>query len=201
MKIRGLFLCVFSILMVLLSGCGGKKVTRIDSESTTDLSGKWNDTDSRKVAKAMVQDCLSKPWMQRYSGDNYVPRIIVGIIRNKSHEHIDTETFTKDIERELLNSGKVEFVASKEERVQLRQEKADQMAGNASPATRKEAGMEAGADIMLYGSVKTIFDPEGGEVVQFYQVDLELVEVESNRKLWIGSKKIKKHVKRSKAKF
>lgn len=191
-----LLICV----VFLTVGCG-KKVTRIDPNTTTDLSGKWNDTDSRLVAEEMIKDCLSRPWYDKYQGDRAVPRIIVGEIRNKSHEHINVETFSKDIERVLINSGKVEFVASKNERIQLREEKADQIGGNASEETMKMPGNEAGADIMLYGSINTIADQEGNKGVMYYQADLELVEIETNRKLWIGTKKIKKSITRSGAKL
>jgi hypothetical protein len=194
-------LAVMVLPLVFIFSCGGKKVTRIDTNSTVDLSGKWNDADSRMVAEEMIKDCLEKPWYSRYQGTSSVPRVIVGKIRNMSHEHINTETFVKDIERTLINSGKVEFVASKDERIQLREEKADQMAGNASEETMKVGGEEVGADLMLYGSINTIADAEGNETVMYYQTDLELVEVQSNRKLWIGTKKIKKYITQGKAKL
>ncbi len=186
-----------AVTMGLLAGCG-KQVTRIDPNTTTDLSGKWNDTDSRLVAKEMLQDCLSRPWYtEGYALRDEEPTIIVGEIRNRSHEHINVQTFVKDIERELINSGKVQFVASKTEREQIREEKADQMRGNAAEETVKEAGNEIGADLMLIGSINTIADQEGNNRVMYYQVDMELIELLTNKKLWIGDKKIKKFISRS----
>ncbi len=186
--------CIAGALVI--AGCG-KKVTRIDPDATVDLSGKWNDTDSRLVAEKMIDDMLSKPWYV----DNYAQRpspatIIVGSVRNRSHEHINTETFIKDLERELINSGKLEFVASKSEREQIREEKQDQ-AQHATETTRKLSGQETGADLMLIGSINTIADQEGNQRVMYYQTDLELIEIETNKKLWIGTKKIKKHISRS----
>ena len=193
-------LCV-SALIAGAAGCAGTRVKRIEPDSQTDLSGKWNDTDSRLVAEEMIKDCLSKPWIEKFSGASKTPTIIVGEIRNKSHEQIAVETFAKDIERELINSGRLEFVANKNERIQLREEKADQMAGNASQSTVKEAGNESGADLMLLGSLNTIADQEGNKTVMFYQINLQLTEVLTNRTLWIGDKKIKKYITRSKASF
>ena len=56
-------ICLFAGLAFLV-GCssGGKKVSRIDSNSVTDLSGSWNDTDSRLVSEEMIKDCLGRPW-------------------------------------------------------------------------------------------------------------------------------------------
>ncbi len=184
---------------LVLAGCG-KKVTRIGADSTVDLSGRWNDTDSRLVAEEMVQDALSKPWLQRYQVQKATPRIIIGEVRNKSHEHISVETFVKDIERSLLNSGHAEFVAAKTERSQIRDEKADQ-AQHASADSRQVMGEESGADLMMIGSINTIVDQEGKDAVLFYQIDMELIEIESNKKVWIGNKKIKKFVERSRTKF
>jgi len=184
---------------VLFMGCS-TKVTRIQTDSTVDLSGKWNDADSRFVADEMIEDALSQRWLYKYQEAGERPTVIVGNIVNKTHEHISVETFVKDIERALLNSGQVDFVASKTEREQLREEKSD-MQQNASVQTAKSLGEETGADLMLIGSINTIVDQQGGDAVVFYQTNMELIEIESNRKVWIGEKKIKKLVERSSTRF
>ncbi len=185
--------------LVLIGGCT-TKVSRVQSNSTIDLTGKWNDADSRLVAEEMINDCLQQRWLYKYETENKRPTVIVGKIVNKSHEHINVETFVKEVERALLNSGKVDFVATKTEREQLREEKQD-MAENASAVTAKSMGEESGADLMMIGSINTIVDQEGGTAVVFYQTNMELIEIESNRKVWIGEKKIKKFVERAKVKF
>jgi PBP1b-binding outer membrane lipoprotein LpoB len=119
---------------------------------------------------------------------------------NKSHEHINVETFTKDVERSLLNSGRVRFVASKSERDEIREERADQQEF-ASAETKSDFGEERGADLMMSGSINTIVDQEGKKAVIYYQINMELKEMESNEKVWIGEKKIKKYVERASTKF
>lgn len=187
------------VIPLLIAGCT-TKVSRVQSDSTIDLTGKWNDTDSRLVAEEMIKDCLGQRWLYKWEEQNKRPTVIIGKVVNKSHEHISVETFTKDMERALLNSGKVDFVATKTEREQLRDEKAD-MADNASVQTAKSMGEETGADCMLVGTLNAIVDQDGGKAVVFYQTNLELIEIESNRKVWIGEKKIKKFVERAKTKF
>jgi uncharacterized protein (TIGR02722 family) len=180
---------------LILGGCA-KKISRIDPNTTIDLSDKWNETDSRVVSEKMISDCLNNAWYGQYQVQKKTPTIIVGQIRNKSTEHINTETFSKDIERTLINSGKVEFVASKDERNQLREEVADQQ-GNAAVESRKSKGEEQGADLMLIGTLNSIVQKEDGKSVIFYQIDMELIQLETNRKLWIGDHKIKKFVRKS----
>ena len=185
--------------IALYAGCGGggKVVSRIEPDKTVDLSGDWNDTDSRLVAQEMIQDVLSRTWIADFKSEKQrAPDVIVGTVRNRSDEHIQTIPFIKNLEKELINSGRVNFVANKEERTEVRDERADQQE-NASPESMKKFQKETGADFMLQGDITTIIDQEGGDKVKYYQVNLELVNIESNRKAWIGEKKIKKLVSQS----
>ena len=178
-------------------GCsGGKQVTRIDPNETVDLSGRWNDTDSRLVSEEMIADCMSRPWKSNHmkkTGKN--PIIIVGTIRNKTTEHIAVGTFIGDIERAFINSGEAEMVASAEEREEIRGERADQQQ-NSSEETMKQWGREHGADYMLGGVINSIEDSEGGKATVTYQIDMNLIDLESNVKVWQGQKKIKKFIGR-----
>jgi penicillin-binding protein activator len=193
-------LVMLTLLLLLLAACG-TKVTRLDVDEVRDLSGRWNDTDSRLVAETMVRDCLNHPWLTQFATSaGRQPDVIVGQIRNRSSEHISTETLTKDLERALINSGRANFVASAEERLAVRQERQDQDV-HAAPESRKSPGMEAGADFMLGGSINSIIDQEGKEKVVYYQINLELIDMVNNRKVWIGDHKIKKFVDRSRFKL
>ena len=187
------------VMFFLLISCAGPSVKRTEVDKTIDLSGRWNDTDSRLVSEEMIEDCLNRPWLQNYQSKNQgnTPTVIVGTVKNQSYEHINTQVFIKDLERALINSGRVRFVASKDERIELRQEKADQQQGFTDPETQKSMYKEVGADYMLQGSINAIKDEIKGEYVMLYQVNLELVNLETNLKAWIGQKEIKKVVKRS----
>lgn len=193
---------IFVGIGLLLAGCSSISVKRVDVDETVDLSGRWNDTDSRLVSEEMIKDVLSRSWLQAYkrSHQGKAPVVIVGTVRNRSDEHINTQTFVKDLERALINSGEVDFVASAGERGEVREERKDQ-ASFSSEKTAKEEGEEIGADFMLKGSINTITDRIEGKQVKFYQVDLELINIKTQRKTWIGDKKIKKVVKQSRLGF
>jgi uncharacterized protein (TIGR02722 family) len=184
--------------LVLAAGCAPKKqVQRIPVDSVTDLSGYWNDTDSRLVAEEMIGDCLTAAWKPlHWEKTREKPVVIVGIVRNKTAEHIAVETFIGDIERAMINSAEVTVVASAEEREQIRDEREDQQRYS-SEESMKQWGREAGADYMLGGTISSITDEIEGEKVVFYQVDLVLYDLETNAKSWSGQKKIKKYIGRS----
>ena len=193
-----LSLLLAASLSLGLAACGGTKVTRMDASDVKDLSGRWNDTDSRLVAEEMIHDCLSRPWIDNARTEKgKAPVVIVGSVRNQSHEHISTDTFVEDLQRELINSNKVQFVASKNERGDVRDERLDQDT-NASEETRKAHGKESGADFMLSGAINTIEDSEGGKAVMYYQTNLKLLNMQTNQIAWNGQKKIKKLISRSK---
>lgn len=189
--------CAVLAAAVFFSGCRSvPKVQRVGVDSQIDLSGNWNDTDSRMVSEEMIKDALSRRWIDNFtSAKDTQPRVIVGSVLNKSHEHINTETFVKDLERELINSGRVSFVASSEQRGEIRQERKEQ-AEHASIETAKSMGQEYGADFMVKGQINTILDEAGKTQLKYYQVELEMINILTNEKVWLGQKKIKKVVER-----
>lgn len=188
--------------MLAGGGCGHEtKVTRVDAGVVTDLSGRWNDTDSRMVAEAMVKDALQYPWLGNFSSANKrQPVVVVGTVVNSSHEHISVQTFITDLERELTNSQKVTFVAGKGERDEVRTERKEQ-AIYAREDTQKAPGKEIGADFMMKGTIATILDEADGTKAVFYQVDLQMIDLENNAKVWYGQKKIKKVVEKKRTVF
>ncbi|HRE50117.1 MAG TPA: penicillin-binding protein activator LpoB [Flavitalea sp.] len=179
---------------LIISSCS-RKVTRIDSSEQIDLSGRWNNTDSRLTAESMVKDILSSPWVSDHAqAKGKKPVVIVGMVQNKSHEHIEAETFVKDVERSFISSSKVGLVQGGKKREEMRAEKADQQT-NASASTMKQFGLENGADFILQGSINSIVDSYKRKKVTYYQVDLELTNIETNEVVWIGDKKIAKYIK------
>ncbi len=197
---QGFGMSVFvAVAALLMTGCATTKVDRVEVDKTIDLSGRWNDSDSRLVSEEMVRDVLERPWLSdhRVANQGAAPSVIVGTVRNRSDEHINTQTFVKDLERALVNSGRVDLVASSQERMEIRAERKDQ-AGHSSEETAKEEGQEIGADFMLQGSINTISDRIEGKEVKYFQVNLELIHIQSHKKVWLGEKKIKKMVEKKK---
>ncbi|WP_212654642.1 penicillin-binding protein activator LpoB [Marinomonas sp. CT5] len=178
-------------MAVLLTACSGS-VKRLDTNEDVMLSDRWNDTDSRLVAEEMMGDMLTFPWFRNYNFSNKGnPTVIVQTIRNKTSEHIPVDTFINDIKRSLIRSGKVDFVVSGAERDEVRSEREEQEL-NAAPDTVAKFGLEQGAGFALSGSINSIVDSNGDQRVSFYQVDLKLIDMTTNREVWNGQKKIKK---------
>lgn len=194
MKKAYLIITTIFLMSIVVTGCKSRKVERIDPTQQTDLSGRWNDTDSRLVSNEMISDCMSGVWRTNFTAaKGKKPAVIVGTIRNKTTEHIESETFIKDIEKAFVNSGLVSVVQAGEARKELRDERNDQQTFS-SEDTKKKWGLEKGADFMLNGVLTSIVDQYGKNKVVYYQIDLELTNLETNEKVWIGDKKIKKAI-------
>lgn len=197
---RRLLAALLAALALGASGCA-KQVTRVAPEQAIDLSGRWNDVDSRLVADELIRQSFQAQagpnWALQYAQAHggRPPTVIVGTIRNRAMEHIPVGTFVKDLERAYVRSGLVQVVASPEEREEVREERADQQE-HAAAGTRARWAQEAGAQYLLQGDIESIEDREGGRSVVFYQVDLTLVDLETNAKTWVGQHKIKKFVEK-----
>lgn len=188
-------LLVSAIALLMLTTSCSRKVTRIDPADTPDISGKWNNTDSRLTADEMISQSLGSAWLANHTqAKGKKPVVIVGMVTNKSHEHIEAETFMKDLERAFINTAKVGLVQSGKKREEMRAEKADQQS-NASQSTIKKFGLENGADFILQGSINSIVDAHKKKKTVTYQINLELTNIETNEVVWIGDKKIAKYVK------
>jgi len=184
--------------VLLASGCT-TKVTRLDASDEVALSDRWNAKDSELVANEMITDMLSFPWARDFEMDNNRrPAVIISRISNKSHEHIAVDTFVNDIKRAIIRSGRANFVAGGDERTAIRDERQDQEL-NAKDA--KAMGQEKAADFALSGTINSIVDQVGNDRVTFYQVDLKLIDMESNIEVWNGQKKIQKLQEKSKFGF
>lgn len=187
-----LVLIITIIPMMILSCQTKKEITRTDSDTVTDLSGRWNDTDSRLVAEEMIQDMLSAAWINNFVADTGKnPVVIAGYIKNRSSEHIEVSGIVADIEKAVINSGRATVVASSAQRSQIRNERDDQQE-EASFDTIKRLGEETGADYMLIGNIISQTDAAGKTTAVTYQVNLELIHIETTQKVWVGDKKIKK---------
>ena len=171
---------------------------RVETNLVKDVGGGWNDTDAQMVAQEMITDCLQSGWYSKFTTRyGKEPTVIVGTVTNNTMEHINTAVFIEEMQRALINSAKVDFVASAAERGEIRTERLEQDEF-ASEATRKAFGKEVGADYMLSGVLNSVVDQAGSKSLVFYQVNLKLINIETNQIVWNGQKQIKKYVKRSK---
>lgn len=197
--------------LLVLPGCYARPrskavtVTRIDERSTQDLSGHWNNNDSRIVADKIGQEMqtwCANTFTQYQLKANRKPYLIIQKVRNRTMEHIDTSVFMQEIQRALLQAGNVSFVADARERHQLDSERRYQDM-NASEESRKEKGSEIGADFAISGEITAeedrSVDRRVGTVETVYRITIKVSDILTNEIVWSGGTTIAKRVQRAKS--
>lgn len=183
------------ILLFVITSCSQRTVSRINPEEEINLSGRWNDTDSRMVATKMTTDFLASEKYKEYAAAlGKKPAIIMGTIRNKTSEHIDAANYIKKFELAIYNSGVADLVESDEQRDKLRLERAQQQ-DFSDPATIAQWGKEVGANLMLFGEMTSETDVYNKKRVVNYITTLYLTDMETNKRVWYGQHEIKKFIK------
>ncbi|HRJ30525.1 MAG TPA: penicillin-binding protein activator LpoB [Cyclobacteriaceae bacterium] len=186
------YVALFSILFIF--SCS-RTVTRIEPDTQIDLSGRWNDTDSRRVADQMIHDLFKSDGFKKYADAlGRKPVIVISSIRNKTSEHIDAGNYIKKFEIVIHNSGIADLVESEDFRDKVRKERAEQQ-DFADPATAARWGKELGADVILFGEMNSETDAYQKKRVVNYITTLYLTDIETNRRIWYGQHEIKKFVK------
>ncbi|MFZ4400095.1 MAG: penicillin-binding protein activator LpoB [Bacteroidales bacterium] len=182
------------IFVIAITACTPtREVKRVSPDQQFDLSGRWNDSDAKMTADAMIAQVLSEGWLSEFQKqfEGKRPILIVGLVNNKTSEHISAETFIKDIEKAFLTDRRIRLVQAGDKREQLRGERADQQE-YASAETTKKWGKELGADFIMQGSINSTVDSFNKDKVVSYKINLELTNIETNEIVWIGDKEIKK---------
>ena len=110
-------LSTLALAILVLASCN-RQVTRLNPDQQVDLSGRWNDTDSKLVAEEMIQDVTGRPWHNNFKIENdRKPVVIVGYVKNKSNEHIEAIHVSNEC-FPMLNSEKY-YVKNEQNKVNL----------------------------------------------------------------------------------
>ena len=165
------------------------KVKRENPTTETDVDYRFNDTDARGTAGVIINDILSQPWITNWSKahNGQAPIVFVGNIRNDTQDYnAKPELFTSAIVRELINSGRVRVKTERDAREELRDERLDTKFND--PATVKAVAKELNADFALTGDIQQVVqrDVDDEKLVNYYQINTRLTDVESAEVVWQG---------------
>jgi uncharacterized protein (TIGR02722 family) len=183
---------VLLALFALACAACSKRVEYGDPTATETLTIDFGSTDLQMIAEKMVRSLLSSPTVQM--GNR--PVILVGGLRNKTDEHIDTKAITDKIRTTLVRSGEVRFVADEVREEVIRELKYQTDSGYVDPETRKRIGKLVGVGYLLMGEITSIRKKSGRETDLYFKINLNLVEIETGLIRWADEKEIRKGQKR-----
>ncbi|UCB53069.1 MAG: hypothetical protein JSV10_03005 [Candidatus Zixiibacteriota bacterium] len=188
------------VIACIFFGCGPfQKALRVEPkgnasqpEAAAEQSTDRDETDVGRVAREMMADCLSGAWIPAYvgvTGDK--PVVTVGPIHDWTDEGIDARTFTAGCEQELSESDQVSFAASQRRPEEAGEESSDQQEF-VSRETIRQIKVEAGANFVLVGAIRSMADTTAGSGSPYYQVELEMINTKTMARVWRGSERINK---------
>ena len=125
------------------------------------------------------------------------PIVFVERIKNKTSEHIDTESITDSISTKLLNSGKFRFVDMdrvESVRQQLKFQNNDELVNQNSAI---QFGKMVGAQYMLYGNLSSIVKNAGSDKDVYYKMTMRLMDLKTGLIEWADETEIRKQEQKS----
>jgi uncharacterized protein (TIGR02722 family) len=180
------------LAITLVAGCAQKSVVRYGDATaieTTDIN--FGSTDLQKVATDMTDSLLLSPVVGTLT-QNKRPVIFVERIKNKTSEHIDTESITDSISTKLLRSGKFRFVDMGRVEAAREQMNFQQDGGMVDPSKALQFGKQIGAQYMLYGNLSSIVKSNKDKSDVYYKFTIRLMDLESGLVEWADETEIRK---------
>jgi uncharacterized protein (TIGR02722 family) len=194
-------------LLLALGACSS--VGYDDPGKVETLTIDFGSTDLQTLAGGMVDSLIQSPqlnYIVHDYDDKGDKRIVtyMGGVENRTSEHIDTQGITDKIRVKLLNSGKFRFVAGEQGQGEIGYQVGFQQGGRVDPAKAREFGKQIGADVILYGTLRSI-DKDKGRTLEgglykkedvYYQFVLNCVNIDSGEMVWADEAELRKTSKK-----
>lgn len=193
---RGILSLLVMTLVLFLAGCGHKEFTGgkyDDLSEQRHLDDKFNETDMKEIATAMVQSLIESSVVKE---SKKKPVVLVTLTKNKTEEHIDMKSMTDKIRVALIKSGKFRFT-EKEVREELQEELQYQGAsGYVDPTQARQKGKQVGADYFLTGEITDRVQEVGDQKYVYYKCTMNLVGIQDGLIDWTDEKEIRKYYRK-----
>lgn len=195
MKITGrpqpvLWLSVLCI--VLLAGCAGPRVERMDVDAPSPIADTTTDSqDLRTIAQRMARGIVT---VQQVSQADSPPRVAFLEINNRTNQIIDKEIFLNSIRTLLIqhSGGKVIFL----DRARINQIVAERELKRKGIVGASERKTLSGVDFFLTGELNAIDKVEGKTRATYTRYSFRLTDAESSDIIWEDAYEMKKVTQR-----
>lgn len=181
-----------SLALIALGGCTNKSVVHYGDATAVETTNiNFGSTDLQKVASQMTDSLLLSPVVGTLTA-NTRPILFVESIKNKTSEHIDTESITDSISTKLLRSGKFRFVDMTRVAAVREQLNFQQTGGLVDSSKAIAFGQQVGAQYMLYGNLASIVKSNKDKSDVYYKFTLRLLDLKSGLVEWADETEIRK---------
>lgn len=190
--IIGLFLAALT-----LSGCAANpNVQYGDAGSAKALALEFGSSDLQQIADSMVESLLTFPPVIQLTSQRR-PVISIDRVKNKTMQHIDTESVTDSIRTKLIRSGKFRFIDRTTDDAAVEEIKIQQNSGLVDKTTAVNFGQQIGAEFLLTANFSEIRQKSGNITDTYYKFTMNLKNLRTGILEWSDEKEIRKVFKRS----
>ncbi|PKG98718.1 penicillin-binding protein activator LpoB [Paraglaciecola sp. MB-3u-78] len=187
-----LLVSAMGLSISLLAGCANKSVVSYGDANaieTTDIN--FGSTDLQKITNQMTESLIQSPVVGTMTA-NKRPIVFVDTVKNKTSEHIDTESLTDSISTQLLRSGKFRFVDMTKVSAVREQLNYQNEGDLVNPNKAVQFGKQVGAEYMLYGNLASIVKTNSDNSDVYYKFTMRLMDLESGLVEWADETEIRK---------
>ncbi len=181
--------------LLLLQGCS-TKVGYQDATGVETTTIDFGSTDLQQIAAKMVDSVLTFPPIVQVTNERR-PVMFVDKIKNKTTEHIDTESITDTISTRILRSGKFRFVDMTKVAEVQEQLSFQNNSGMVNQDAAAQIGRQIGAEYMMYGNLSSIVKKTNDVKDVYYKFTLKVMHLESGIVEWSDEKEIRKQREKS----
>ena len=178
-----------------ISGCSSAGVSYGDASAVETTTTEFGSTDLQMIAEKMVDSLLTFPPIVQVTSKRR-PVMFVDTIKNKTSEHIDTESVTDTISSRVLRSGKFRFVDMTKVASLKKQLDYQNESGMVSESSKMSLGRQIGAEYMMYGNLSSIVKRDGKTKDVYYKFTMKVMHVETGIIEWSDEKEIRKSAKK-----
>ncbi len=183
---------VSALVLSLAVGCAQRPVVSYGDATAVETTNiNFGSTDLQKVASEMTDSLLLSPVVGTLT-ENKRPVVFVERIKNKTSEHIDTESITDSVSTRLLRSGKFRFVDMARVEAARQQLEFQHDGGMVDASKAVQFGRQIGAQYMLYGNLSSIVKSDQDKADVYYKFTLRLMDLESGLVEWADETEIRK---------
>jgi len=186
----------FILAIFCCVGCGASIRSSISDDETVTGSD-WSARDLKEASDYMVSSIGQSHFLKRpgYVGD--VSRWMLAMdLKNDTDEHVNTRTIMEKIRTGLIKNGAAVFVDDQAVSDILNQLQLQQ-SGLFENRSAARVGKLVGAKIILRGTISSIRKRTSRKDIIYYNITLQVVNIETGEILWTDEKEIQRLTQKS----
>jgi len=162
-----------------------------DAGSAKPISTEFGSSDLQQIAETMVDSMLIFPPMVELTASRR-PVVSVDRVKNKTMQHIDTESITDSIRTKLIRSGKFRFIDRTTDAQTIEELKTQQDSGLVDKNSAVKFGQQIGAEFLLTSNFSEIRQKVGSTTDVYYKFTMSLKNLKTGILEWSDEKEIRK---------